>query len=234
MKQNENTLNINIRDLMFLIISKSWIILISFIVFSTITGIYSYTRLNDYYSANATIYLGRESSIGSIDLGTISLNNQLMGDYINLIKSRLIAEEVAKRIEHKLPVEIIQAGLQAYSLSTPTVPTRMFNITYQNSDPELAATVVNAVCEVVITKADEVMGIKNAQIIDKALTPKHPMGPNRRRNIVLSGAIGIVIGILIILVIDFIDQTFKKPEDVEKILGLTVLGTIPAFKGSKR
>ena len=234
MKQNQNNTSIDLMELITLLIRKCWIIILCVLIAAGISGFYSYRMLSDYYSASATIYLGKEDTIGSIDLGTITLNNQLMSDYISLIKSRLVADEVVSKLGLDIPAESIQYGLQTSSISTTAMATRMFKISYQSSSPDMAALIVNAACEVVIQKADEIMGVQNAQIIDRALVPKWPIGPNRKKNILVASAIGFALGVFIILLIEFLDNTFKKPEDIERVLGLTVLGTIPTFKGEKK
>lgn len=234
MNQNTKYIEIDIRELFSLLLRKCWIIIICVFITAGIVCYYSYTRLTDYYSATATVYLGKEGLGTSIDLGMISLNNYLMSDYINLIKSRMVAEEVIKRMGVDIPAEIIQGGISAYMPEEQKVLSRMFQVSFQSSNPEFAADVVNYTCEVLLEKAADILGVKNAQIIDRALVPNYPVGPNRLKYVVIAAGVGFVLGILLIFATELINYTFRKPEDVEKLLGLTVLGIIPEFKGEKR
>ncbi len=235
MSQNQGYLEIDIRELFGLLLKKCWIIILCVIIAAGASGYYSYTRLTDYYSANATIFLGKEATEGTIDLGTISLNNQLMSDYMSLINSRLVADTVVDRLDLKIPGQAIQYAINAYSNNSDAkVLTRMFTISYQSADPILAADIVNTTCNVVIEKAKEIFGVDNAQVVDTALIPQYPIGPNRNKNIMIAALAGAVFGIIFIFGIEFLDRTFKKPRDIERVLGLTVLGTIPYIKGEKR
>ncbi len=235
MSQNQGYLEIDIRELFGLLLKKCWIIILCVIIAAGASGYYSYTRLTDYYSANATIFLGKEATEGTIDLGTISLNNQLMSDYMSLINSRLVADTVVDRLDLKIPGQAIQYAINAYSNNSDAkVLTRMFTISYQSADPILAADIVNTTCNVVIEKAKEIFGVDNAQVVDTALVPQYPIGPNRNKNIMIAALAGAVLGIFFIFSIEFLDRTFKKPRDIERVLGLTVLGTIPYIKGEKR
>lgn len=234
MNQNTKYAEIDIRELFSLLFRKCWIILICIFISVGITGYYSYTRLTDYYKATATVYLGKEGLGSSIDLGMISLNNYLMSDYFNLIKSRLVAEEVIKRMDVDVPPEIIQNGITAYMPDDQKILSRMFQVSYQSTNPEFATDVVNYTCEVILEKAANIFGVKNAQIIDNALVPEYPVGPNRKKIVIIAAGVGFILGILIIFIMEFMNYKFKKPEDVEKLLGLTVLGIIPEFKGEKR
>ncbi len=235
MSQNQGYLEIDIRELFGLLLKKCWIIILCVIIAAGASGYYSYTRLTDYYSANATIFLGKEATEGTIDLGTISLNNQLMSDYMSLINSRLVADTVVERLDLKIPGQAIQYAINAYSNNSDAkVLTRMFTISYQSADPVQAADIVNTTCDVVIEKAKEIFGVDNAQVVDTALVPQYPIGPNRNKNIMIAALAGAVLGIIFIFSIEFLDRTFKKPRDIERVLGLTVLGTIPYIKGEKR
>lgn len=235
MSQNQGYMEIDIRELIGLLLKRCWIIILCAAIAVGVSGYYSYTRLTDYYQASATIFLGKEATEGTIDIGTITLNNQLISDYMSLINSRLVAETVVERLELNIPAEAIQYAINAYSNNPDAkVLTRMFTISYRNADPLLAANIVNTTCEVVIEKARDIFGVDNAQVVDTALVPRYPIGPDRKKNILIAGLAGAVVGIIIILSIEFLDRTFKKHRDIERLLGLTVLGTIPYIKGEKR
>lgn len=68
----------------------------------------------------------------------------------------------------------------------------------------------------------------NVRIIDKAKPPRDPIRPNKKLNIVLSIFLGLGLGIGISYLVEFLDDSLKTVEDVEK-LGLSVLGTIPTI-----
>ena len=74
--------------------------------------------------------------------------------------------------------------------------------------------------------ADE-YDVPNARIIDRATTPASPFKPNRTRMVYLSALVGVVIGVLMALLRNHLDNTFKSKEDVEKHLGLPVIGMLP-------
>jgi len=234
MNYSSKYIEVDIRELLLTLLKKSWIILLCVIILSGIAGIYSYNFLDDYYTATATVYLGKEGLGGSIDLGIINLNNQLMADYFSLVKSRLVAEEVSKRMGNEAFAQVIQEEISTYLVTEQRTSTRMFHVSFESTNPEFAADIVNYTCEVLLEKAESIFGVKNARIIDRALMPDKPSGPNRALNIAIAAAAGAVLGIVVILLTEFLNYTFKKPKDIERVLGLTVLGIIPAFKGEKR
>src|SRR5690606_15650364 len=69
------------------------------------------------------------------------------------------------------------------------------------------------------------------QAIQKARYPTGPSSPNTRINVLAGLILGLVVGLLLAFVLEFLDDTLKTSDDVERSVGLTVLGAIPAVEG---
>lgn len=69
----------------------------------------------------------------------------------------------------------------------------------------------------------------NVRVIDRAEVPALPVGPRRLLNIVFGGLLGLCFGVGIALFLEYLDTSIKTNYDVEKVLGLPVLGSIPAI-----
>jgi len=69
----------------------------------------------------------------------------------------------------------------------------------------------------------------NISIIDKAEVPKDPVSPKKKKNLILAFLVGIFGGVGLCFLIEFLDNTVKGPEDVEKLTGLPSLGAIPCL-----
>ena len=71
------------------------------------------------------------------------------------------------------------------------------------------------------------MDIEAVNVVDYANLPESPKSPNSIKNMIIGGLLGFVLAIGIIVIIYILDDTIKTPDDVEKYLGLSVLGSIP-------
>ena len=71
------------------------------------------------------------------------------------------------------------------------------------------------------------VGANNVSIIDQAQKPGTPVSPRLARNLVLALVIGLLLGVLTAFVIDYLDDSFKAPEEVEREVGLPVIGVVP-------
>ncbi len=76
----------------------------------------------------------------------------------------------------------------------------------------------------------------NIKVVDRALVPGGPFTPNTRRNLMMALLLGLFVGVGLIFVVEYLDNTVKGPEDAEKLTGLPSLGVIPflAPEGRKR
>jgi capsular polysaccharide biosynthesis protein len=70
-------------------------------------------------------------------------------------------------------------------------------------------------------------------VVEEATPPRVPVKPRRVWNLGLSIVIGLFVGVAAALSIEYLDTTVKTPDDVERYLGLPVIGVVPVF-GSRR
>ena len=73
------------------------------------------------------------------------------------------------------------------------------------------------------------MGTSYIKIVDRALVPDKPVGPIPLRNAAIALILGVIFGLGFAFLADFIDNTIKEPEDMERLTGLPSLGVIPQF-----
>lgn len=205
---------------------RIWIILFVPLVSALIMACISFFVLEPEYEACSTIYVtGKNySSEVPIEFEDIMISQQLVKDYRELIKSRSITREVLERLKitDLSPKELankITANLKN--------DTRILEIKVVDSEPARAKALADMISTVFVEKIKVLMKAENINIIDSAEMPEVPTKPRHFVNIAIAFIMGIFMSISIVLVHDYMDDTIKTEEDVEKYLGLTVLGTIP-------
>ena len=72
----------------------------------------------------------------------------------------------------------------------------------------------------------------NIRVIDPAMVPSTPARPAKARNVVLAFLVGLVGGIGLALMREYLDNTVKTPDDIESLARLPSLAVVPAFSGS--
>ena len=79
------------------------------------------------------------------------------------------------------------------------------------------------------TSLTEDMRTGNIRVVDGAEVPRYPVKPKKRLNIILAIIVGLVTGIGLAFFFEYLDNTIKIPEDVEKYLNIPFLGPVPLF-----
>jgi len=74
----------------------------------------------------------------------------------------------------------------------------------------------------------------NIQVLDKAEVPKSPFKPNKAKNIMLALIIGLLGGVGLVFFVEYLDNTVKTPEDVEKKVYLPSLGLVPYYADTSK
>ena len=207
---------------------RLWIVVATTLLCSVASAIISFYFLEEVYQANTVLYVGKSANADEdyILYNELLVGDKLVNDYRELVKSRLITSTVIE----ELGLEGMTIGALSSRLGVSQKNnTRLIEITAQDTDPKLAMDIANKVAEVFKEKVVELMDEENVQVIDEAILPQAPIKPNKKLNIAIGTFMGMMLGLGIIFLIEYLDNTVKTPEDVQKYVELTVIGTIPEF-----
>ncbi len=226
--EKNDFVEIDLREMLYLLLKRWYLIVICFVLAAGTAFAVTRFYLKPIYRAETSLFLGKEKDKVNLSLSDLQVGSQLIIDYREILKSRLVAE----RIQQKLGVDIkrFQSNVDVQTLKD----SRLFKISYEDKDPKLAANVVNDLAAVIKEMASDIIEVKNVKIIDTAKVPTSPVKPNKKKSVGMAGVLGLLLGAALIYALEFLDHTFKKPEDVEKQLELNVIGTVPQFEGGKR
>jgi succinoglycan biosynthesis transport protein ExoP len=70
----------------------------------------------------------------------------------------------------------------------------------------------------------------NVSVLDDATPPLFPVKPRKKVNVMMGAMLGMLFGLAAVFFLDYLDNTIRTPEDVEKFLGLSVLGVVPKME----
>ena len=198
------------------------------------------------YTSRATVFSWREGGFIKNDDGNerlrsteglrqLQMAQMLINDYRQLLESERVRDELRVKVSeeflNKYPKYKGDAKKLWYSINIETMrETRVLTIVAQARTPELAAFVAQQTAEIFKAQLFEVMKMDNVQIIDRAKTPSIPSNKSLKRNMPVGFIIGLLVGISLALLIGFIDQTIKNPEQAKRYLDVPVMGVIPKSK----
>lgn len=215
---------LDIEDLIFTLLRRWKLILLTMIPVLILGVVLANTRPTLYQAETTLMISGNNVGI-SLDRGDIDLNQKLTVTYLELAKSKVILQNVIKRFDLKEDEKTLASSISIL----PVADTEIIKLTYKNSDPQLAAVITNEIARQFITRVSEVMRVRNISVIDKAEIPQKPLPKKRLLIIAASTMAGLVLGVGIAFIIEFMFAKLRKPKDMEKILGVPMIGMIPEF-----
>lgn len=218
---------LDLRDLLRIIRKRViWLFLIP-VTAVIVSALVSLFVIKPQYEATTTLLIGRAADQGHIAYQDIMMYRQLVSTYSEIAKSRSVAEAVIKELRLNMTTDELSDLVTVNAVKD----TEIIAIKVKNSDPDMARRIANQVATSFSKKVIGYSNIDNVLVVDKAITPNAPVSPNKGLNITIAGFLGIVLAIGLIFLIEYLDNTVKTAEDVESVLGLTVLAAVPVTNG---
>lgn len=147
----------------------------------------------------------------------------MVSTYGELVKSRRVTDRVIENLDLQISYNSFRNKVNVNLVKD----TEIIKIQVNDNDPELATKIANETALVFIDSVKEIMKVENVQVIDVAQTPTTPIKPRPMLNMAIAGVLGVMLAVFFAFLKEFLDTSIKTPEDVEKYLGLPVMGTIP-------
>ena len=207
------------------IILRRWILIgvITFAVTILAFG-YAYLMLDDVYTAESSMIV-QVTNTGDSDYTALLTGQRLVDTYTEIAESNRVLEE----LKTNLVIDYTNSQLRNMISVISVNDTLIVNLTVESNDPELAKDIANELVSIVKNLSTEFDGLEDVEILDTALTPTSPSGPNRLLYLMVGVLLGGMIGVGIVLAFEFLNKDIKTGKDVEKILGLRLLGLIPNY-----
>ena len=218
-------LEIDIIELLRAVLSKIWIVIGSAVIMAAAAYLFCSFFVTPKYESTTKIYVINRQDSDSLTYSDLQSGSQLTKDYQELVTSRPVLEEVRAELGLNIENERLKRMI---TVSVPT-DTRIVSITAEDTDPYMARAIADTVR---ISAAEHIANVMNTEavnVVEEANLPTEISSPKIIRNTVIGSVIGAFIAIMITVIIYIMDDTIKNPDDVEKYLGLSVLGAIPVL-----
>ena len=233
MNQSEQELNIDLMELWRIFVYRFPILLLAAVV--AVTGFFAF-KLVTYdaeYSSVATLYILRQNEdqqSAATAYNEINLAAKVVNDCTHMLKSRSVVEPVIK----ELGLDMTYGEL--YSKITTKNPdeTRILEVVVAAATPELAKQIADRLCEIGQEKIAAAMGYQQVNLFEYGTLPVNPSNRTGMRTYALVGMIAAVLTYAIFVVIHLLDDRIRSEEDVERLLGLSVLAEIPDLNEDRK
>ena len=228
----DGTKEIDLRRLGTALLKKAWLIILCAVVMGAAVFVYSKNFITPQYRTNISMYVNNTNvnQIQGISSSDLATSQRLVATYIDVLKSDLVLDQVAQKLELNITANVLRGMLQAESPEG----TEVLTVYVSNADRHLAAKIANAIADVAPEAISQIVTGSSAKIIDRAKVPTTPYSPNNTSNATLGIVIGAAIAVAGICLQVLLDLRIKDEEDLARICSAPVLGTIPNFNGGSK
>ena len=224
MKENKE-ITIDVFQLFKVLWKKKIAIILTAIVAALVAFGVSSFLLTPEYSSTTRIYVvnRNQSENAGLTNQDLQAGTYLVKDYKEIILSQDVLEKVISNLKLEKTVRELSKKIQV----TVPVDTRIVSITVKNAQPEEASRIANALREVAAEKIISVTRVSDVTTLEEARPALSPSSPNIRRNTLLAFLAGGVVMVVSILLFELLDDRVKRPEDVEEVMQIALLGIVP-------
>ena len=222
---------INIKEFLGYLKKYSIIIILMAMLLLSISFIYDVIIKKPEYTTYTSLVLVKDNSIynynynyeyETIDQNDINLNQKLVSTYRQIVKSRLVLEQVTDKLSLKYDAITLAKKVNVEALED----TEILKISVTDQDPEQAVLIANTLANVFETEVSKIYKLDNISVIDKAELPSLPSNNTTIKDIIIAFALAIVGGSLVIFVIFYFDDTLRSLDSFEDEIGLPIIGKV--------
>lgn len=227
--QTDDEIEIDLKEIFFILWDKIWIIMLSTIGIALITLIVSKFMITPLYESTTKIYVLNRQETGTTTINDLQSSMQLTKDYQILVLSRPVTEQVIINLDLPYTSEELAKMI---TVNTPN-DTRILEIKVENEDPYLAKNIADALADISAVRISEVMDIEKVNIVEGGNLPEFPKSPDVKKYTLIGALLGAFLTAGIIIIIYLLNDTIKDADDIEKYLGLSMLASIPVKETEK-
>lgn len=213
---------ISLKEIFQTIRKRLWLITIITAVIVATVGVMSFFFLTPIYQSSTQILVNQKASEQPyLNQSDIRTNIDLINTYNEIIKTPTILDLVKEELNLTESLSnLITVGSSNNS--------QVMKITVEHTDPQMAVNIANTTANVFKEQIVKIMNVDNVSILSPAELPENPVPvkPNPMLNMAIGLVVGLMAGVGLAFLLEYLDNTIKTEQDIERLLELPVLGAI--------
>jgi len=229
--KEQDKIEIDVLQLVKVLWKRKFVILVAALVAGLVAFAYSSFVIKPQYTSTTRIYVVNRNQADKPGLTNQDLQagSYLVKDYREIILSQDVLEKVVA--DQSLAMDAKTLGRKV-SVTVPA-DTRIVSISVRDGKPEEASRIANALREVAAQKIISVTRVSDVTTLEEARPATSPSSPNIRRNTMMATIAGVGFVTVIVLLVELLDDRVKRPEDIEEVMHISLLGVIPNLEKLK-
>ena len=223
--KEQNTMEIDVFHLFKILWKRKILIALVAIVAGALAFAYSAFIVKPEFTSTTRIYVvnrnqGDKPGLTNQDL---QAGSYLVKDYREII----LSQDVLEKVTSDLKLDLSPKALASKIKVTVPVDTRIVSISVNDRVPEEASRIANSLREVAAEKIISITRVSDLTTLEEARPAIAPSSPNIRRNTIIGLLGGTVFMVIAVLIVELVDTRVKRPEDIEDVMQIALLGVVP-------
>ena len=223
--KEQNTMEIDVFHLFKILWKRKILIALVAIVAGALAFAYSAFVVKPEFTSTTRIYVvnrnqGDKPGLTNQDL---QAGSYLVKDYREII----LSQDVLEKVTSNLKLDLSPKDLAKKVKVTVPVDTRIVSISVNDRVPEEASRIANSLREVAAEKIISITRVSDVTTLEEARPAIAPSSPNIRRNTIIGLLGGTVFTVIAVLIVELVDTRVKRPEDIEDVMQIALLGVVP-------
>lgn len=221
--------SINLRELFQVLRKRLWLIVLITIIAATVSAVISFFVLTPVYQSKTQILVNQAKNDEQLYYSqTVQTNVQLINTYNDIIKSPAILDKVIKELKLDSSAQSLGGQIQVKNAQDSQVA----QIVVQDTNAKRATEIANTTASIFKKEVPKIMNVDNVSVLSKATLGESasPVKPQPLMNIVIAVVVGLMVGVGLSILLEYLDNTLKTEQDIENLLELPVMGVITTIK----
>lgn len=206
-------------------LKKRWLMITVITLLCTmVSALVSIFVMKPMYETSTKLFIGKEENTNATyDNNDIMMYQKLLKTYSETIKTKDLIVRAVGRTSYDLTAEEVLEKLNVVTVAD----TQILQISYKSDDPSEAKVLLEEITGEFIATSKALVPNGNVTVIETVALPENPVSPNKKMNIAIAFLLGLMISVGLVFLFEYMDNTYKSKEQLEKDLDIPVLGVIP-------
>lgn len=222
---------ISLQELFKTLKKRAILILLTMLLAVTVAGVISFLFLTPIYQASTQILVNQQKvEQNQFNTQDIQANLQLINTYNVIITSPAILSKVIENLD----LDTTPAALKNKITVNSAQNSQVVNVSVEDPEPYMAVDIANTTAEVFQEEIQKLMKVDNVNILSPAVLSDNPspIKPDPILNMAIAAVVGLMLGVGIAFLLEYLDTTMKTEQDIEELLGLPILGLVSPISDS--
>lgn len=216
---------ISLQDIFHTLKKRVGLIVSTTVAAIIIAAVISFFMLTPMYQATTQILVNQQNTQAQqVTTSEIQTNLQLINTYSEIIKSPAILDIVVDELD----LDLTSAQLAGKIAVSNANNSQIVSVSVEDANHAVATDIVNTIANVFKEEVTDLMNVDNVNILSPAMHSENPapVSPNKTLNMAIAAVLGLMVGVGIAFLLEYLDTTVKTEKDIEDLLDLPVIGLV--------